>query len=257
MSGTASFQQYFRHFVFRMSKHRIHKYIKRPNNFKSPLKYKPILLSDSKGSYLTEFSHLIENEGSFIEFVFRGGLRFLYQYFWLRNNLSRRVHTYGFVTIYCFVGTCDLTVKRTSYCTNNQNRRVRRSYKDRRHTSDAEAMIYIQDQIRKYLAFVSQFTTVKMVFLKIPNNSIQKYNKHLGNENYATFRENDFRLTDRIVLCNDYSNEVNRSHGVNSPNLKTYLRKDRNASGDIGSRSSLDFSMYKDGLHPNSDLAYC
>ena len=95
---------------------------------------------------------------------------------------------------------------------------------------------------------------MKIVFLKISNYSIQKYNKHLGNENYATFRENDFRLTDRIALCNDYINEVNRSHGVNSPNFKKDLQKDRKASG---SRPSLDFSVYKDGLHPNSVLAYC
>ena len=250
-------QQYFRHFVFGMSKHRILKYNKRPNNFKGPLKYQPILLSDSKGNYLREFSHIIEEKGYSIEFACRGGSRFLDQYVWLKNNPRRQVNRYGYVTVYCFLGTCDLTLKKRVEYTNSQGRRIRRNYIDLRHSSDAAAVSYIQDQIRKYLAFVSQFPTVKIVFLKIPNYSIQRYNKHLGNENDATFRENDFRLTDRIALCNDYINEVNRSHGVNSPNVKKDLQKDRKVSGDIGSRSSLDFSMYKDGLHPNSDLAYC
>ena len=89
------------------------------------------------------------------------------QYFWLRNNLRRKVNRYGYVTVYCFLGTCDLTLKKRVEYTKSQNRRIRRNYVDLRHSSDAAAVIYIQDQIRKYLAFVSQFPTVKIVFLKI------------------------------------------------------------------------------------------
>ena len=96
-----------------MSKHRVLKYNKRPTNFRGPLRYKPILLSDSKGNYLREFSDLIENEGYSIEFNCRGGLRFLDQYFWLRNNLRRKICKYGHITLYCFLGTCDLTLKKT------------------------------------------------------------------------------------------------------------------------------------------------
>lgn len=66
-----------------MSKHRVLKYNKRPNNFEGPLKYKPILLSDSKGNYLRKHSHIIEEKGYSIDFVCRGGLRFLDQFNWL------------------------------------------------------------------------------------------------------------------------------------------------------------------------------
>ena len=240
-----------------MSKHRVLKYNKRPTNFRGPLRYKPILLSDSKGNYLREFSDLIENEGYSIEFNCRGGLRFLDQYFWLRNNLRRKICKYGHITLYCFLGTCDLTLKKTKYITNSQGKNVRRNYIDLRHNSDAEAYSYIQTQIQRFIDFVSQFPTVKIVFLKIPLYSIQKYNKYLGNEDYADYRENDFRLTDRIVLCNEYITEVNNSNGVKSPNFKKDIQNDRKAKGKIGSRSSYDFSLYKDGLHPNPDLAYC
>lgn len=240
-----------------MSKHRVLKYNKRPTNFRGPLKYKPILLSDSKGNYLRQFSGLIEDEGYSIEFNCKGGLRFLDQYFWLRNNLRRKVHKYGYITLYCFLGTCDLTLKKTKYITNSQGKRIKRSYIDLRHSSDAEAFTYIQAQIDRYVDFVSQFPTVKIVFLRIPLYSIQKYNKYLGNEDYTDYRQSDFRLTDRIALCNEYITEVNKSKGVNSPNFKKDIQNDRKANGTTGSRSSLDFSLYKDGLHPNADLAYC
>ena len=59
------------------------KYNKRPNNFKRPLIYKPILLSDSKENYLRKYSHIIEEKGYSIGFVCRGGLRFLDQFYWL------------------------------------------------------------------------------------------------------------------------------------------------------------------------------
>lgn len=240
-----------------MSKHRVVKYNKRPNNFGGPLKYKPILVSDSKGNYLKQHAHIIEEKGYSIDFACRGGLRFLDQYCWLKNNLKRKVNIYKHVVLYIWLGTCDLTVKNRVIYTDSNNRKVRRNYIDLRHSSDSAAVTYVEDQIRKYLAFVSHFPTVKIVFLKIPYYSIQLYNKYLGNENYASFKENDFRLTDRIALINDFIQEVNKANSVNSPNFKRDLQNDRKAHGDISSRSTLDFSLYKDGIHPNSVLAYC
>ena len=139
-----------------MSKYRILNYNKRPNNFKGPLKYKPIRLSDSKGNYSREVSQITDEKGYSIGFTFRDGLRVFDQYFWLRNNVRRKVNTHGHVAVYCFLGTsCDLTLKKRVEYTNSQGRRIRRNYIDLRHSSDAAVVIYIQDQIRKYLAFVS------------------------------------------------------------------------------------------------------
>lgn len=240
-----------------MSKHRVLKYNKRPNNFEGPLKYKPILVSDSKGNYLKNHSHIIEEKGYSIDFVCRGGLRFLDQFYWLKNNLQRKVNTYKHVVLYIWLGTCDLTVKNKIVYTDSNNKIIRRNYIDLRHSSDTTAVTYIQNQIKKYLDFVSHFPTVKIVFLKIPYYSIQYYNKYLGNENFASFRENDLRLTDRITLINDFIQEVNKSNGFRSPNFKKDLQNNRKSHGDIGSRSSLNFSLYKDGIHPDPDLAYC
>ena len=104
--------------------------------------------------------------------------------------------------------------------TDGNNRRVRRNYIDLRHGSDTAAVTYIQNQIKKYLDFVPLFPTVKIVFLKIPYYSIQHFNKYLGNENYTSFRENDFHLTDIITLINDFIQEVNKTKEVSSPNFK-------------------------------------
>ena len=70
---------------------------------------------------------------------------------------------------------------------------------------------------------MSQFPTVRIVFLKVPYYSIQKYNKYLGNTNYAEFKEQDLVLTQRIDLVNDYIQEVNQYFGLLSVNFKKDL----------------------------------
>ena len=238
-----------------MSKHKILKYNERPTNFTGPLKYKPILLSDSKGNYLREFSSIIEETGYSIEFQCRGGLRLLDQFFWLRHNLYKKVNKYGHVVVFVWLGTCDLTVKKSEQLINEHGIRIKRNFIDLRHNSEAEAVGYFRDQIVKYVNFVSQFPTVKIVFLDIPFYSIQEYNKYLGNRNCDAFKSSDLELTNRITLCNECIKLVNESMGVVSPKFKNDLLNFR--KGKQEARSSLSFSLYKDGLHPNKELAYC
>ena len=225
-----------------MSKYRIAKYNRRPNNF--------------QGNRLREHAHIIEDTGYSIEFACRGGLRFFDQYFWLKNNLQRKVNIHHHVCLYIWLGSCDLTSKKNIVYFDSQNRR-RRSFIELRHNSDTAAVTYIQNQIKKYLSFVSQFPTVKIVFLKVSYYSIQKYNKYLGNENCEDHREQDFMLMERIDLINNHIQEVNTFWGVTSINFKKDLSQFRKASGAYASRSSLDFSSYSDGLHPDRELAYC
>ena len=62
---------------------------------------------------------------------------------------------------------------------------------------------------------------------------------------------------DLINLINDHIQEVNKFLGVTSIKFKRYLSEFRKASDAYASRSSLDFSSYSDGLHPDRELAYC
>jgi hypothetical protein len=65
------------------------------------LKSKPILLSDSKGSFIHSNCRNYFNKGLNFELIYRGGD----QYHWLTRNLKSRVELYGLITL----GTCDLT----------------------------------------------------------------------------------------------------------------------------------------------------
>ena len=123
-----------------MSSYRINKYNERPNNFIGPLQYKPILISDSKGNRLREHAHIIEDTGYSLEFVCKGGARFLDQYFWLVKNLGKRVATHQHVFSYIWLGTCDLTCKKKTVHFNEQNRKVRKSFIELRHDSDLAAI---------------------------------------------------------------------------------------------------------------------
>ena len=238
-----------------MSKYRIRKYNKRPNDFIGPLRYKPILISDSKGNRLKEHAHIIEDTGYSLEFVCKGGARFLDQYFWLVHNLRRRVATHHYVFLYVWLGTCDLTCKDNTVYTDPQNRRRRRSVIKLRHESDIAAVTYIQTQIQKYLDLVSFFPSVKIVFLKVPYYSIQKYNNYLGNNNCSEFKEQDLALTQIIDLVNDHIQQVNQSFGLASVNFKKDLEFRKNSA--LSRKPSLDFASYPDGLHPDKELAYC
>ena len=146
-------------------------------------------------------------------------------------------------------------MKKSKQLTNEHGIRIKRNFIDLRHNS--EAVGYFRDQIVKFkifVNFVSQFPTVKIVFLDIPFYSIQEYNKYLGNRNCDAFKSSDLELTNRITLCNECIKLVNETTGAISPKFKNDLlnfRKGRKA------RSSLSFSLYKDGLHPNKELAYC
>ena len=112
----------------------------------------------------------------------------------------------------------------------------------------------MKQQIENFRNFVSYFPTVQIVFLGIPCYSIEHYNKHLHCPNPESFHENDLILTERIEILNDHIRDVNRESGFNTPRFKKDLIKYRKGKGHK-QRSSLNFSGYIDGLHPDSKLA--
>ena len=60
-------------------------------------------------------------------------------------------------------------------------------------------------------------------------------------------------LTERISILNDYIREVNEASGFNTPRFNRDLVKYRKGQ-DQAKRKSLDFSGYKDGIHPDKVL---
>ncbi|XP_053391753.1 uncharacterized protein LOC128554504, partial [Mercenaria mercenaria] len=60
--------------------------------------------------YIKNF-HYFNRHGVNFEFVYRGGARLRDQYQRLLRNLHKKVNFYGSVTLYVWLGTCDLTCK--------------------------------------------------------------------------------------------------------------------------------------------------
>lgn len=231
----------------------VHNYINKPIKFNGVLNSQPIFLSDSKARYILDYRYLIEEFGRSIDFQFRSGARFLDLFFWLQKNLHHKVSQYGKIVLYVWLGTCDLTAKKSEFIKfGSRSKKV--TFIDLRHETDTSAVLYVKQQIDKFRQFVSKFPSVKIVFLEIPYYSIEKYNRHLKVVNPESYHGSDLILTERICILNDYIREVNESSGFNTPRFNRDLVKYRKGQ-DQAKRKSLDFSGYRDGIHPDKVLA--
>ena len=228
-------------------------YAERPIPFHGILNKQPIFLSDSKARYIQKHRHFIEDHGYFIDFQFRPGARFLDLYFWLERNLAQKVQQYGNIICYAWLGTCDLTARKT-YVEKVGRRYKKHSYIELRHKDDASAIAYVKQQIEKFCRLVSNFPSVQIVFLEIPCYSIEAYNKHLGVDNPEDFHASGLLLTERIGIINVHIRDVNKESGFSTPRFKNDLIKYRKAEGK-SQRKSLTFTDYLDGLHPDNALA--
>lgn len=225
-----------------MSIAKLQKYINRPLYFNGRITRKPILVADSKGNYLKTHSDLTSEFGFNIDFQCRGGARFQDYFHWLQANLQYKVSCFGRVVLYVFLGTCDLTLRKGRFV-------------HLRHENDTEAFSYLKFQIDRIVNFVSQFPSVKLVFLEIPPYSIQAWNNSKGHRDPNSFHSQDLVLCERISVVNDYIRLVNESTGVTSPRFKLDLLKFRKKGNK--QRVTVNYSNYKDGIHPTELLARC
>lgn len=230
---------------------KIAKYANKPINFDGHFRKKPIIISDSKGNYLKKDGTVIQKQvKDHIEFECRSGARLPDYYYWLKRNLHHKVHQFGEIVLYIFLGTCDLT----KIFHPPENRR--RKYIELRHQDDTTAVNYIRDQIDKYFLFVSQFPSVSIVFLEIPPYCIREWNRCQGHPNPEIFKSQDQILYERISIINEYIKAVNEISRVESPKFNLDLKRGRKESD--GHRTySLCFSAYKDGIHSGPVLTRC
>ena len=153
-----------------MSVFKLNKYLEEP--FEPPISSThTILLSDSKGSYIQSNFHSLHPS---FEFVHRGGARLGDQLCWVKQNLNSRVLSHGRLTLYIWLGTCDLTYKIS------RSRSIAL-----RHSSDDECLRYFQHIIQEFQSELVCFSTVKVVWLDIPPYSISMWNIIVGN--HGTF----------------------------------------------------------------------
>lgn len=217
-----------------MSENSLKKFLNRPSPF-PPTNQKVVVLSDSKGRYLEKNRQPQWN----VKFYYKSGRRLAEGLYWLRGNIRYLNRANDTVHLYVWLGTCDLTRKVGSQL-------------ELRHSSLEECYSCVTQQICRFYRLVSQYPSIKIIFLEIPPYSMVQWHqtKHVVVDD--SLHRQEFELYKRICLVNEFIQEKNDSLHVISPRFKLDLTNIRKAAGKE-SRRSISFRHYIDGIHP-SDL---
>lgn len=204
----------------------------------------PVLLSDSKGFNLKNQVRI--NPETFIKFWCEAGATAENRLLFLQQNLSDKLKSFscGQITLYVWVGTCDLSSKRDSFI-----------YLKATDNSAVNNLITV---LKSIYHFVSQFDQVKLVFLHLPVYSISTYNlAHGFTGDISDFKNQDTILKNQISIVNQYIDDTNRILHAYSPKFSQDLQKSkcRRQNGRSTTVYSTNFTLYTDGLHPDKLLA--
>lgn len=202
----------------------------------------PVLLSDSKGSYLKD--QVTINPETFIKFWCKSGATAEDRLQYLKQNLEAHIETYTNITLFVWLGTCNLTSKKSEGYIELTSK-------------DNSAAYQLIETLKELYHFVRQYgSSVKLVFLHIPLYSITRYNSFLEHPNPETFAEQDFMLGQQIDIVNNYIDDTNRVLHSYSPKFSQDLQKaKRNSVFSLRTKYSYNFNLYKDGIHPLPLLA--
>ena len=223
-----------------MTERKLTKYLARPLpdlSLQSNVKY--IVLSDSKGSYLKD-QVFDSRESRHIIWWYQGGARTAEQLQFAKRKLGRELEGGQKVLLLCWLGTCDLTAKRGKYIS------LRFSQID-------EGVCFLTERYRSLLALSSTFSGLTVVLLEVPPISIVEWNRAKGHPNPDDFKEADSTLDKQIQAVNRWCAEHN-TVSVPTPRFgKDLLKSCKRKHKEI--RYSLDFRLYRDGVHPGVLLA--
>lgn len=201
------------------------------------LKRVPIFVSDSKGRYLKAVA---ESKTSLsIKWFCKSGSSSVDTYSWLRRNLENFLTKYYEISLYIWIGTCDLTVKEKKFIS------LRKSPND--------GLESLKSHLLKIKELCSS-AKIKLTFLHIPVYSIQLWNKAKGHPESDQFKSDDERLNTLIDAANQFIDHVNCSIGSHSPKLNQDLVRSRKKKGQKA-RYSLNFNLLRDGIHPGKNLS--
>jgi hypothetical protein len=219
-----------------MSTSRLQKYLDRPVQFNNAGR-KLVLLSDSKGRYLSPFI----DPGYSIKIISKSGCALSEGFHWLVRNIDRLIACHGPLTLCVWLGTCDFTSKAGRILT-------------LRHESDEKCFQQITGNINRVFHLLAAYTEVKVIFLEIPPYSLVQWFKSKGLEAPYDLHAQDLLLAERIDLVNEFICQKNEQVGVRSPKFKLDLINYRK-SATGGGRRSICFKHYLDGVHPSPLLS--
>ena len=152
------------------------------------------------------------NPETFIQLLCRLGATAENRLDYLRQNLESHIETYTNITLFVWLGTCNLTKKTQNGCIEITSK-------------DSSAAYSLIETLKQLYHFVRQFgSAVKLVFIHIPVYSITHYNKYKNHNNPDIFSEQDFDIVNR------YIDDTNRILHTFSLHLSQDLQKSKRNS---------------------------
>ena len=160
---------------------------------------------------------------------------------YLQDNFERELNTLHNITLYVWVGTCNLTKIEGDFI-----------YLRSRDNSAVNKLIF---DLKNIYHFVKQFgNQVKLVFLQLPVYSIHEFNAYQGYQEENSFKEDDYILKQQIDAVKFYINDTNRLLHVISPKFSEDLQKPRRRKTSTTISYNINYSLLKDGVHPDNIL---
>lgn len=210
----------------------------KPPYFNNEISSVPVVLSDSKGFYLKQHLDFPNN----IQWCSKRGATTVEQFNYLKRTLQILLQKYSKITVFVWLGTCDLTYKDESGFISLASK-----------TDDVVNNIYAV--YKDIYFFCRSFDNVKVIFLELPVYSIYWWNYFRRHSGPEQFREEDLLLHEQISSLNNYIRDLNRILHVHSPCFSTDLLQSRKQSARTHTFLSYTFAGYLDGIHPGPELS--
>jgi len=212
----------------------------------------PVVLSDSKGLYLkSSVSQRVEQN---ILWWCKSGRKTSEGVNWLKENLPRKIRLLGNIHLYVWLATCDFTSKTKGGAV---------SLNPIDQTQD------ILEQYQAIIQLMKEYPNSKVTLLGTPLYSIARYNqfkgyksssKQGGKSKPSFDHDQDKDLQSRVLNINSQIKVLNRELGqiatdFNQDVYKSSKRRTQRRQGQPTTSIVTKFSLYKDGIHPKTQLA--
>lgn len=208
----------------------------------------PVIVGDSKVRYLEDAFVTSQAECKSampIQFYSRSGYGVADLYDWLVAFLPERFGNYRKkVTLYIWIGTCDLTEKKPGGIINLRN------------PSTDDVKSYMDGQFQRLLSLVDKFPRMieGICLLECPCFSIRMYNEYKG-ANPDNYKEQDALLDDQVFEVNEVIRRLSyECDDIAPPKLNEILHHSRKPKGQSATPYT-NFGLYLDGIHPKPLLA--
>ncbi|VDI12915.1 Hypothetical predicted protein [Mytilus galloprovincialis] len=228
-----------------MTEHKLLKYLAKPFVIPAGVKQlTPVVFTDSKGKYLEKYCRNSVENG--IKWWNQSGRSSSQALVWLKQNLEYKIGHLDNIALYVWFGTCNLTI----YDKNSRYINLR--------TETDDSIQTIVNNYQEIADLLKSYPGCKLRFLETPPYSVSLWNSYQKHPDVQQFKNDDDILLKQIKALNNHIRYMNDTLGTRSPNLSADIHHRINTSNKNSSniaRNQYNFNLYKDGIHPSTNLA--